>query len=43
MGMDLVYVASGHLSERWRGRWVLEAAMACGRLAGSLRNRVMYV
>ena len=30
-------------SERWRGRWALEAAMACGRLAGSVRNRVVYV
>jgi glycosyltransferase involved in cell wall biosynthesis len=30
-------------SERWRGRWALEAAMACGRLTSSVRNRVVYV
>jgi glycosyltransferase involved in cell wall biosynthesis len=30
-------------SERWRGRWVLEAAHAAGRVAGSARNRVRYL
>jgi glycosyltransferase involved in cell wall biosynthesis len=30
-------------SERFRGRWALEAALACGRAAGSVRNRVLYV
>jgi glycosyltransferase involved in cell wall biosynthesis len=30
-------------SDRFRGRWALEAALACGRIAGSVRNRVLYV
>ena len=30
-------------SDRFRGRWALEAALACGRLASSMRNRVLYV
>ena len=30
-------------SERFRGRWALEAALACGRVTGSMGNRVLYV
>jgi glycosyltransferase involved in cell wall biosynthesis len=30
-------------SERVRGRWALEAALACGRVVGSVRNRVLFV
>jgi glycosyltransferase involved in cell wall biosynthesis len=30
-------------SKRVRGRWALETAFACGRIAGSLRNRVLFV
>jgi glycosyltransferase involved in cell wall biosynthesis len=30
-------------SERLRGRWALEAAVACGRLTSSARNRVLYI
>jgi glycosyltransferase involved in cell wall biosynthesis len=30
-------------SERVRGRWALEAALACGRISGSLRNRVLFI
>ena len=30
-------------SDRFRGRWALEAALACGRVASSMRNRVLYV
>jgi glycosyltransferase involved in cell wall biosynthesis len=30
-------------SRRFRGRWALEAALAFGRVTGSMRNRVIYV
>jgi glycosyltransferase involved in cell wall biosynthesis len=30
-------------SQRLRGRWALEAALAGGRIAGSARNRVLFV
>jgi glycosyltransferase involved in cell wall biosynthesis len=30
-------------SQRLRGRWTLEAALAGGRIAGSARNRVLFV
>jgi glycosyltransferase involved in cell wall biosynthesis len=30
-------------SERVRGRWALEAALACGRVTGSVRNRVLFI
>jgi glycosyltransferase involved in cell wall biosynthesis len=30
-------------SKRVRGRWALETAFACGRVAGSVRNRVLFI
>jgi glycosyltransferase involved in cell wall biosynthesis len=30
-------------SERFRGRWALEAALACGRVTSSMRNRVLFL